>query len=141
MATFRFELASSHVGTTDFDALEGIAREQLLETARTAFGMDACHVPSDFCREQAAEMGDDADTIEVAFWRVFDGDTTSPTFELLYFWWCDGGVLFHAGTTRAAGARLWPHGFVTEPGADPGLDVDALSGAFRAAVAAQVAGS
>jgi len=128
MAGYRFEFAASACGPKAIEALDGeLGRPRITAIARKDFG-SACTSARAWCERWAEQLGDAPDTIAVEVYEVFaDGE---PRFTLYYTPWSDSGNLFFAGSARKAKLALWPDGF-----RPTGPDADALSRAFRVAVA------
>lgn len=126
----RFELVTTVCGPSEIDAFGGtLGRARIAAIAEHDFGT-AC-TARDWCARWAEQLGGGAEVVDIEVWEVFAGD--EPRYTLYYTPWSDSGTVFVAGTARVADLALWPEGF------RGGAEAEALTKAFRAAIAAQVA--
>jgi hypothetical protein len=103
--SYQFTLVASPKGTEDIDALTGVRRDQFLTAAKKEFDGD-CKAPSDYFKNLAAELNEEADDQYVELWAITKEGKEKAVYEMWYFPVSENGAIFGAGTAKAAGVEM-----------------------------------
>ena len=103
--SYQFTLVASPKGTEDIDALTGVRRDQFLTAAKKEFDGDY-KAPSDYFKNLAEELDEEADDQYVELWAITKEGKDKAVYEMWYFPASDNGAIFGAGTAKTVGVEM-----------------------------------